>query len=149
MKLSLFGISAALFGTYIAPLAGATYVLETSYTPENFFSQFYFDTVGPHEMVFWWDVENSPIIQQSDPTHGWVNYVDGTTAENKGLVKTGNNSVYIGVDHTNAAPSGRDSVRLTSNTMYTHGLYILDLTHMPGGICGVWPALYVTSISNL
>ena len=50
----------------------------------------------------------------------------------------------MGVDHTNIATgSGRASVRLTSQKSYNHGLVILDLAHMPGGICGTWPALYV------
>ncbi len=50
----------------------------------------------------------------------------------------------MGVDHTNiATSSGRASVRLTSQKSYNHGLVILDLAHMPGGICGTWPALYV------
>jgi hypothetical protein len=37
---------------------------------------------------------------------------------------------------------GRASVRLTSNKAYTHGLFIADISHMPGGICGVWPAFW-------
>jgi hypothetical protein len=50
----------------------------------------------------------------------------------------------MGVDHTNVASgAGRASVRLTSKKSYNHGLVILDLAHMPGGICGTWPALYV------
>ena len=50
----------------------------------------------------------------------------------------------MGVDHTNVASgAGRASVRITSKKSYNHGLIILDLGHMPGGICGTWPALYV------
>ncbi|KAH2081038.1 hypothetical protein KXV25_001538 [Aspergillus fumigatus] len=46
--------------------------------------------------------------------------------------------------HTNVAgSSGRQSVRLTSTKSYTHGLIILDLEHMPGGICGTWPAFWM------
>jgi hypothetical protein len=26
--------------------------------------------------------------------------------------------------------------------VYNHGLFVLDLLHMPGGICGVWPAFW-------
>ena len=52
----------------------------------------------------------------------------------------------MGVDHTNVASgAGRASVRLTSEKSYNHGLVILDLAHMPGGICGTWPALYVVT----
>lgn len=50
----------------------------------------------------------------------------------------------MGVDYKNAAPGGRQSVRITSNASYKHGLIILDLAHMPGGICGTWPALLAT-----
>ena len=49
----------------------------------------------------------------------------------------------MGVDYTNAAPGGRQSVRLTSKASYQHALIIVDLAHMPGSICGTWPALYV------
>ncbi|KIM84419.1 glycoside hydrolase family 16 protein, partial [Piloderma croceum F 1598] len=34
------------------------------------------------------------------------------------------------------------SVRITSNTSYNTGLFILDLNHAPWG-CGVWPAFWV------
>ena len=82
------------------------------------------------------------IFQQgSDPTNGYVNYVDQNTALADGLINTSNNQIYIGVDSTNVATApGRTSVRITSNKSYNHGLFILDLAHMPGGICGTWPA---------
>jgi hypothetical protein len=52
----------------------------------------------------------------------------------------------MGVDSTNiASGSGRASVRVASKKSYNHGLIILDLAHMPGGICGTWPALYIPS----
>ena len=50
----------------------------------------------------------------------------------------------MGVDSTNSlddAAAGRDSVRLTSNSVYDHALVILDLAHMPSSACGTWPAL--------
>lgn len=51
----------------------------------------------------------------------------------------------MGVDHTNVATrSGRSSVRITSTKSYNHGVFILDLGHMPGGICGIWPAFWMT-----
>jgi hypothetical protein len=72
-----------------------------------------------------------------------VNYVDQSTAQSDGLIGTSNGSIYMGVDHTNVASgSGRSSVRLTSTKSYTHGLIILDVEHMPGGICGTWPAFW-------
>jgi hypothetical protein len=38
------------------------------------------------------------------------------------------------------AAVGRNSVRLVSKKSWTHGLFIADIAHMPGGICGTWPA---------
>ncbi len=78
----------------------------------------------------------------ADPTNGYVTYLDQSDAQNGGLINTNNGQVYMGVDSTNVASgSGRSSVRLSSTKSYNHGLIILDLAHMPGGICGTWPAL--------
>jgi len=82
------------------------------------------------------------IIQQTDPTRGYVSYVDSSTARDTGLISASGGSVYIGVDTRNPAwGAGRRSVRLTSHQAYNHGLVILDLAHMPGSVCGTWPAL--------
>lgn len=71
-----------------------------------------------------------------------MDFVDRSTARNSGLISTAGGSVYIGVDHKNVSSKpGRQSVRLTSTKTYNHGLVILDLAHMPGSICGSWPAL--------
>lgn len=104
-----------------APLAAAAYTLQDDYgTDTTFFDKFSFFT-------------------GSDPTHGFVKYVDRGTAQNTGLIKA-DGTIYMGVDYTNAAPGGRQSVRISSNKVYNHGLFILDLAHMPGSICGAWPA---------
>lgn len=109
--------------TGLVSLSSATYVLQDDYKTENFFSMFDFFT-GP------------------DPTKGFVTYVDQATAQKSGLINTNNGAIYMGVDHQNVASgSGRASVRIASKKTYTHGLIILDLSHMPGGICGTWPAL--------
>lgn len=42
--------------------------------------------------------------------------------------------------YPNGGP-GRPSIRLTSNNNYTHGLFVIDLAHMPFG-CGTWPAFW-------
>lgn len=84
---------------------------------------------------------SSQLIKGSDPTHGYVTYVDQPTAASDSLISSNNNQVYIGVDSTNVASgTGRKSIRITSNKSYDHGLFILDLAHMPGGTCGTWPA---------
>ncbi|KAJ0421848.1 concanavalin A-like lectin/glucanase domain-containing protein [Aspergillus carlsbadensis] len=100
----------------------AAYILRDDYSPDSFFDKFSFFT-------------------DHDPTNGFVDYVDRGTAHNAGLISTGS-SVYMGVDHTNIASSGRQSVRLSSTQTYHHGLFIIDLGHIPTG-CGTWPAFWI------
>jgi len=81
-------------------------------------------------------------LQDHDPNHGYVTYVDQNTAQSTGLIQSTESEIYIGVDHINvASESGRPSVRLIGKESYNHGLFIADITHMPGGICGIWSAL--------
>ena len=76
--------------------------------------------------MFTFDTEN-------DPTDGYVNYVDGATAQADNLTSVNNGVVTIASDSTNVASGrGRNSVRITSVKQYTHGLVVLDLAHMPG-----------------
>lgn len=86
-----------------------------------------------NKFTFWTD---------SDPTHGFVQYVNQSTAANTGLISSSASNVYLGVDYKNVQPYGRPSVRLTSTKTYDAGLIILDLQHMPGSICGAWPAFW-------
>ncbi|KAL8998205.1 MAG: hypothetical protein Q9169_002690 [Polycauliona sp. 2 TL-2023] len=80
-----------------------------------------------------------------DPTHGYVDFVDQSTARTKGLLESGNRTVTLRADSTNVASGrGRDSLRLTSKAKYNHGLIVVDLAHMPGNACGVWPAFWTT-----
>jgi len=49
-----------------------------------------------------------------------------------------NNQNKISVDSTNkvgAKENGRGSIRLESKKTYTHGLFIIDMGHMPEGVC--------------
>jgi hypothetical protein len=82
----------------------------------------------------------------SDPTNGYVNYLNEADAKEAGLVKvTDSGSLYLGVDHTNkvaSTASGRDSVRIGSKKYYDHSLIIADIEHMPGSVCGTWPAFW-------
>ncbi|KAJ5369695.1 endo-1-3(4)-beta-glucanase [Penicillium cataractarum] len=82
----------------------------------------------------------------SDPTNGFVTYLDKTSAESAGLVKVNDDgSFYIGVDHNttlSTTDQGRDSVRIGSKKYYDHSLVIADISHMPGSICGSWPAFW-------
>ncbi|KAF2719924.1 glycoside hydrolase family 16 protein [Polychaeton citri CBS 116435] len=118
------------FSTLVAGLAlmsttgWAQYTLEDDYLANGFFDQFSFFTSG-------------------DPTHGFVQYVDQGTANSNGLISSSGSQAVMRVDSTNTAPNGRTSVRLTSNKAYDSGLVIADIAHMPGGICGVWPAFWM------
>ncbi|KAK4128207.1 glycoside hydrolase family 16 protein [Parathielavia appendiculata] len=73
---------------------------------------------------------------QPDPTHGFVKYVDAATASRDGLAGFAQGGVYLGVDYTNITTTGRPSVRVTSRTSYTKGLFIADIAHMPAGAGG-------------
>ncbi|CAI6337774.1 unnamed protein product [Periconia digitata] len=82
----------------------------------------------------------------ADPTHGFVNYVDQGTATSQGLIRTQNNQVYMGVDTStvlNPSGVGRNSVRIQSKTAYQHALVIADFAHVPGSVCGSWPAFWM------
>lgn len=73
---------------------------------------------------------------------GFVDYAAGAQS-NSGLTHTSNGTIFMGVDHTTSNPAnGRGSVRVSSDKAYTHGLFIADINHMPGSICGVWPAFW-------
>lgn len=100
------------------------WTLQNTYQGSNFFDQFDFFT-------------------GSDPTHGFVQYVDRATATSKKYVSVQNNQAVIKPDTTSTTTTGRQSVRLVSKTSYNaNGLYILDAEHMPVG-CGTWPAYWM------
>ncbi|KAI9730483.1 MAG: hypothetical protein M1818_008178 [Claussenomyces sp. TS43310] len=107
-----------------AGIATAAYTVEDTYNNINFFDTFSF-------------------FSGSDPTSGFVDYVTATVANSSALAGFSKDQIYLGVDHTTANPTGgRASTRVSSNKAYTHGLFIADIAHMPGGICGVWPAFW-------
>lgn len=63
------------------------------------------------------------------------------------MINITNTSVSFGVETKQmlnpAANLGRLSLRLVTLQSWTHGLFILDLAHMPSNTCGVWPALWM------
>ena len=76
---------------------------------------------------------------------GIPRYVNESVAITNGYATTNNDSVTISVDTTNKWPNGgpgRPAVRIISDNTYTHGLFVLDLSHMPYG-CGTWPAFWL------
>ncbi|CAD0025199.1 unnamed protein product [Aureobasidium pullulans] len=108
------------------------YTLQDTYAGANFYDGFNFFT-------------------DPDPTHGFVEYVDKTTAMNSGILGFGQGTAKWGVDDTNvlyANSTGRQSVRLEGTVNYNHGLFLADIKHMPGSICGVWPAFWTLGDSN-
>ncbi|KAK4896930.1 hypothetical protein LTR27_005177 [Elasticomyces elasticus] len=111
-----------------APSSAQQYHLQSLFSGLTFFDNFNFWTAG-------------------DPTLGYMHYVDRPTAEQNGLISSTSNMTRWGVDTTQVldpmANLGRLSVRLTSQQSWTHGLFILDLAHMPANQCGVWPAWWM------
>jgi hypothetical protein len=110
---------------FAAGIANAAYVIEDTFDSSNFFNEFTFFTA-------------------TDPTHGTVKFASAAAANTTGLAGYSNNAVYLGVDHTTVDPAGgRGATRVTSNKAYNKGLFVADVSHMPGGICGVWPAFWM------
>ncbi|KAL5119538.1 hypothetical protein ACEQ8H_002603 [Pleosporales sp. CAS-2024a] len=75
----------------------------------------------------------------SDPTHGFVDYVNAQDAQKLGLLKMQNGQVYMGVDTSssmNPNGAGRKSVRVQSKATYNQALVIADIAHAPGSACG-------------
>ena len=119
--------STLLTGVALMSTTGwAQYVLEDDYTANgNFFDQFEF-------------------FNGSDPTNGYVDYVERDYAESAGLIGNNYGKIYMGVDHSNVVgKAGRPAVRIESTKTYDSGLIIIDIEHMPGGICGTWPAFWM------
>jgi hypothetical protein len=120
------GLATSLNDSYLE-YATAVYGLKDTYNAGNFFSSF-------------------SLFSGADPTGGFVNYQGSqSSAQSAGLINTNNNQVYMGVDHTSylsTSSAGRPSIRVTSNKAYTHGLFIADIAHMPGSICGSVSSIY-------
>jgi Glycosyl hydrolases family 16 len=125
MHLSQFLVRLGASLICVFGIANANYAITDTYDHTNFFKQFDF-------------------FNGADPTHGFVKFAaSASIANSSGLAGISNNAVYLGVDSTTVNPAGgRGAVRVTSKKAYTHGLIIADIVHMPGGICGVWPAFW-------
>ncbi|KAI1853269.1 hypothetical protein JX266_001975 [Neoarthrinium moseri] len=85
-------------------------------------------------------------FHDSDPSRGFVNYLDEASAHAQKLVSIDTASrVRLGVDSTNfynLTDVGRASVRLTTKEAFNHGLFIADFNRMPASTCGTWPAFW-------
>ncbi|SPQ21189.1 f2cbb163-843c-445c-b6aa-eb9c4e475f41 [Thermothielavioides terrestris] len=88
-------------------------------------------------------------FSRSDPTQGFVHYVDPGYAATYNLTYATQSTAIIRVDTTVGpgsnpdASTGRFSVRLESKAQYGPGLFLFDVKHTPYG-CGTWPALWLT-----
>lgn len=116
------------------PLTLANYTLTKDYSGAAFFESFTFFT-------------------SEDPSHGFSEYVDESTANSSGLagyVNTGKNpyAAFLGVDTTNVTPNGRPALRILAKETYNHMLLIADFHHIPFG-AGVWPAVWLLGTSSL
>ena len=133
------------FNIYIP---GSTPVLPTSpyallkeYSGSTFFSGFDFFTAADVRLFFAYSnallllcvCMPSVLTLYLQPTHGYVTYVDRTTATNAGLAKiTPSGQAYMAVDNTSIAwGAGRRSVRIESTATYNGGLFVIDVEHMP------------------
>ena len=115
--------------------ANTKWYLKETYDSTNFFDKF----------NFFQSRYNTGVLEDIDPTHGYVQYLPRDQAQDKHLIgTTPGGDVYIGVDHEHAFDAdgtGRYSVRLESKKLYNHGLFIGRFSHFPEPVCGTWPAL--------
>ncbi|KAK0489140.1 glycoside hydrolase family 16 protein [Armillaria novae-zelandiae] len=103
----------------------ATYTLKDMYQGQSFLDE--------------WD-----FFSQSDPTNGLVDYQTKQAATSQGLAYVqADGTTILKVDNTTILQSGqnRASVRISSKTQYSSGLFIADIYSMPHG-CSVWPAYW-------
>lgn len=108
-----------------------SYSLTTHYAGESLISGFNFVSIA-------------------DPTNGFIAYQDYSEAVSQGLVSVNSTTdvVTLSVDTTNTynpdgSEGGRPSVRLESKLAVNQGLVIGDFAHMPGSVCGSWPAFWM------
>lgn len=88
----------------------------------------------------------------TDPTHGMVNYVGRNYANKAGLTYiTSSGSAVLSIDRKSKLAPGvyRESVRIMSTDTYDAGsLIIIDMKHVPYG-CSTWPAFWTFKYAAL
>ncbi|KAF1359176.1 mixed-linked glucanase, partial [Lizonia empirigonia] len=127
----LLGVGAAA----LSSVASATkYTAQDTHAGSSFFDNFNFVT--------------------KEKTNGFIScltlgrYVDRSRALSQGYISYDGGDAVFGVDYKSKLDSsagkdvGRESVRLEGKKEYNKGLFVLDIKHMPGGICGTWPAFW-------
>lgn len=80
---------------------------------------------------------------------GYNTYVSKERAEELGIISVvnDNDASYVYISSSSTTSGYRESVRLEGKRRFDHGLFILNVTHMPTG-CGVWPAFWLTDEEN-
>ncbi|EXJ55348.1 hypothetical protein A1O7_08275 [Cladophialophora yegresii CBS 114405] len=92
---------------------------------------------------------NFQFFSDPDPTAGFVKYVDQDTANSTGLAGIASSDqfkdvAYLGVDSSSTVQAGRPSTRIESqNSFNSSTLFVTDIRHHPGGVCGVWSAYWL------
>jgi len=82
-----------------------------------------------------WDFFTAP-----DPTHGMVQFLDQGSGRSAGLVDVNDEgNAIMRVETTPQVTGNRQSIRITTQSQFDGGLFLMDSVHMPTG-CGVWPA---------
>ena len=57
------------------------------------------------------------------------------------LEVNGDGNAVMRVEATSVVPGNRKSVRVTTQSQFNGGLFIMDSIHMPTG-CGIWPSVF-------
>ncbi|KDR85293.1 hypothetical protein GALMADRAFT_234074 [Galerina marginata CBS 339.88] len=103
--------------------ASSPWRLVNSYQGSNFFDGWDFFTGG-------------------DPTEGIVDYIDENTARASNLLEVNSQgNAVMRVETTPVVSTNRRSIRITTQSQFNGGLFIMDSVHMPTG-CGTWPAFW-------
>ncbi|KAF7986223.1 hypothetical protein HWV62_38669 [Athelia sp. TMB] len=106
-----------------APTSASSWQLKESHQGSDFFNGWSFFT-------------------GNDPTNGAVTYIDQDTAQSANLVEINSaGNAVMRVETTPQVASTRQSVRITTESTWNGGLFIMDSVHMPTG-CATWPAFW-------
>jgi len=80
-------------------------------------------------------------MHDTDPTQGYVEYVDQATADSLGMIQINpDQSVRLGSIVGQRSPA--KSIRLESKQTFQTGIFVIDIAHMPTGL-STWPAWWL------
>jgi hypothetical protein len=128
VPLILLFLPSAVFCTIHSNRQALSYNLDVAYT-------------SPSDFLSGWDFYSG-----SDPTHGSVGLSNASSVKPISALFVAEDSAVafsLAVDSTTVLDPngpGRGVVRITSQKAWTHGLFVVDIAHMPAPSCGIWPA---------